>query len=319
MLLLLDRTVWMAARIAGVIGVTGCQFSPSGLGGPGQDAGPGGGPDGAFADAADASAGPERHVLLSEVKTAPPELEFIEIFNPSCQAVDLRDYYLTDEPTYGLLPAWGASPPDLGQDDAIVRFPTDAIIGPRSVVVVARDGMAFESGFSRPADYAVTAPGNAIAMEIVASGTSLDMELHGDGEPVTIFRWDGARDVVSDVDVLVAGDAPYPEHRLVAKQVIAAGGIDGPDEDARETPYRIDATAMQPAISRDSGTGPTAGAYQRIMLEDGFEPFEDGNGVTGHDETSEDARSTWEQDVGTIPTPGVVPPDLLAEPCGDSS
>lgn len=35
--------------------------------------------------------------------------------------------------------------------------------------------------------------------------------------------------------------------------------------------------------------------------------------MDGHDETSEDAGMTWEQEVGTVPTPGEVPEWLVVD------
>src|SRR5262245_37806937 len=40
------------------------------------------------------------HLLISEVAVAPEAGEFIEIWNPTGDAVDLTDYYLSDNSTY---------------------------------------------------------------------------------------------------------------------------------------------------------------------------------------------------------------------------
>jgi hypothetical protein len=48
----------------------------------------------------------------------------------------------------------------------------------------------------------------------------------------------------------------------------------------------------------------------RLLPEDGFELATAGNGLTGHDETSEDMTATWTTANFDTPTPGEVPAAL---------
>ncbi len=272
-----------------------------------------GGDGGVDAGSPDATVTRGAHVLLTEVKTGPDTLEFIEIYNPTCVVVDLSDYYLSDDPAYSLLPSWGDPTPDLGEVDAVVRFPEGSVLAPRQVAVIARSGTAFETGFGSPPDYALTTPGGAAEMLFVAQGDQANMTISADGEPVTLFQWDGASDLVRDVDMVVAGEAPVAGHQVVPKQVLSPDGVDGPDGDETSSQYQDDEATLPAMEARDANSG----SYARIVFEDTFEIATGGNGIVGHDETSEDTQTTWEQDPGSSPTPGEVGPSLQVN-CGGS-
>ncbi len=68
----------------------------------------------ATADAAPADAGPPpepSHLLLTEVYSQVALYEFIELANPTADAIALDDYYLADTDAYGQLPALGGAAP----------------------------------------------------------------------------------------------------------------------------------------------------------------------------------------------------------------
>jgi hypothetical protein len=252
------------------------------------------------------------HLLLSEVCAGPDSLEFIEILNPTCLSIDLRTYYLADQRTYPLLPAWGSRPPLPGTQNAVLRFPPGSILESGAAAVIAHDGTAFAAAFGGPADFAIINPGGSTPMEVIAYRSAPDMLIANSGEPIALFEWDGARDLVRDVDIVIAGEAPALSHQLLGKQDVAPDGVDGPDADAIGTFYHPDLVSMPAMAARDA----TTGSYQRIAFEAGFETAEGGNGTGGHDETSEDTRMTWEQQPGSPPTPGSVPPALTVS-CTD--
>jgi hypothetical protein len=287
-----------------------CSFDQAAGSGPGDA----GATDAAVDAPPDAPVTRGAHLLLSEVKSGPDTLEFVEIYNPTCVDLDLTDYYLSDDPAYSLLPSW-EDPPDLGDVDAVVRFPEGSLLASGQVAVIARSGTAFESGFGRPPDYALTNPGSATRMIFVASGSQPNMTISADGEPITLFQWDGSSDLVHDVDVVIAGEAPVAGHQVVPKQVLAPAGVDGPDDDATPSAYLDDEGTLPPMLARDANSG----SYARIVFEDVFEVAVGGNGIGGHDETSEDTQTTWEQDVGSSPTPGEVGASLGIDCSGSGS
>lgn len=281
-----------------------CRFEPTGGAGNLPDAATSDGPSGV-----DAQPGGQAHLVLSEIKSGPNEIEFIEIYNPTCADVDLSSYHLTDEPTYGLLPAWSSPPPPPGFANAVVRFPAGSNLGSGQAAVIARDGVAFEAAFGVTAPFALVNMGGSAPMEFIAYHPSPDMIIANAGDPIVLFEWDGERDLVRDVDIAIAGSAPTDERELQSKHELAESGIDGPDGDDVASLYLPDSISI-PAMA----AGDSAGSYQRIAFEGEFEAQSGGNGIGGHDETSEDTRNTWEQEPDTTPTPGEVP-EALAVSC----
>ena len=286
----------------------GCRFDPSGVSGTDGGAQLDAANDGAPLDATVTRGA---HVLLTEIKTGPDTLEFIEIYNPTCVEQGLSDYYLSDDPAYSLLPSWSDPPPNLGNMDAVVRFPAEATLAPRQVVVIARSGTAFETEFGQAPDYALVSPGSATPMVFVAHGDQRNMTISANGEPITLFEWDGVSDLVRDVDMVVAGEAPIAGHQVVPKQVLSPEGVDGPDGDDISSQYRDDEATLPSMEVRDANSG----SYSRIVFEDAFEIATGGNGVADHDETSENTRTTWEQDPGSNVTPGTIGESLDVD-CG---
>lgn len=258
---------------------------------PRADARPGDAAAAADGHLADAGAGSGSdaggHLLLTEVALAPGGSEFIEIYNPTAQAVALATYYLSDNGNYFKLPA-GA--PAIGVGDFIVQFPAAASIAPAGVVTVATGtAAAFATAFGVAPTYSIA---DGTITHVVIDGTP---SLTDAGEIVVLFQWDGTSALVKDVDIMLAG-APTPANGLISKSGLAQGG----------STYATDADTIA-----DQAATPGAGvSTKRILPEPGHETQAGtGNGITGDDETSENTSVTWDATF-TAPTPGVVPAAL---------
>ncbi|HVK88825.1 MAG TPA: lamin tail domain-containing protein [Kofleriaceae bacterium] len=232
-------------------------------------------------------------LLLSEVVLQPAGAEYIELINPGSAPVDLSRYYLADHGNYFRIPAGTAT---VDSSDFIVKFPQGASIPAHGVVTVAIDSAAaFTTTYG-------TAPTFAIAggtmMTIVSNGAP---SLTNSGELVVLFYWDGSSDLVSDVDIMLAG-TPSSINGIIDK---SGYSVDGPDAGNTPTAYAPDARtlAAQPSA-------PGAGSStKRIGLEAGEVQNGIGNGLTGDDETTENTVVSWDTSY-TAPTPGVVPAAL---------
>lgn len=133
----------------------------------------------------------------------------------------------------------------------------------------------------------VAAPDGVV---VVGSLNQAEPEPNGAGGILWLFVWDGATDLVADLDVIRWGeDAPALEREGVV--------VDGPDDDDEATAYAADTPAqMQAALPalvlrgaiRREPSDPTVG--------------EGGNGVDGGDETAEALDETW--GITGTPTPG---------------
>lgn len=265
---------------------------------PAIDAAPGS-PDAPVAPMPDAPGGSSltgTQLLLTEVVLAPTTQELIEIANPTTQTVDLSTYYLSDNGNYFRLPA-GA--PTLDTGDFIAKFPAGATIAPGAVITVALDTTAnFMTAYGVAPTYSIA---SATMTVLASNGVST---LTNGGELVALFKWDGATDLVKDVDLVLAG-APTIANGLVDKSAVAQ---DGPDAGTTTTAYAADAKTMVVM-----GSTPASGkSTKRLVREAGHETQAGGgNGISGDDETSEDTAATWDSSGFTNPTPGTVPAAVL--------
>ncbi len=256
-------------------------------------------------------------LLITEVALSNNAREFIEIFNPTDQTISLRNYYLCDDSEYSLLPgAFGAGPAPVinieadaaMQFDFLVKFPDDASIAPGQVVVVAMRYDDFNAVFtSREADYGILQAPAGRAMIDPGGGAFLGIGANAqfaptNGEMVALFHWDGSSDLVQDVDLVNVGMGLPSFNRISAKTGIT---VDGPDADTTQTGYGDDLGTL----GEMDGLAPSGQSHKRLALEAGFETQDGtGNGLTGHDETSESLASTWDgaatfsnADPGTVP------------------
>ncbi len=230
-------------------------------------------------------------LLLTELVLQPVEAEFVEIYNPTSQAISLAQYYLADTGTYFRLPA-GVTP---AATDFLVKFPAGASIGPKAVITVALGTISnFQS------TYGGVAPTYSIGSgTMTLLNTPMGATLTNSGEIVVLFTWDGTADLVRDVDIMLAG-VPTVANAILDKSGVA---IDGPDANTATTAYGDDTRTMP----LQTGTPATNQSTKRIAPESGNElQAGSGNGLAGDDETSENTRMTWDS-AFSAPTPGAVP------------
>lgn len=271
----------------------GCQWG----GGPGQigkllpDAGPR--PDSRPVDAPgdaammvdaplDAPPPPGGHLLLTELVLSPDGAEMIEILNPTSQAIDLTNYYLSNHGSYFKLPVAGQVLPFA---HFIARFPPGSMIAPGAVLIVATQGaMPFNTFHGVMPTYSIT-DGTMINTDV-----NMTPRLTDGGATVILFNWDGTSGLVKDVDIMVAG-TPSTTNQLIDKSGVMQLG----------QTYATDARTIPPQSSAPGIDQST----KRIASEAGQE-MPGGNGLTGHDETSERTDLTWDTSFGAA-TPGAVP------------
>lgn len=221
-----------------------------------------------------------RLLLLSEAVFGPPGAAFFEIHNPSATAVALDGVYVADYADYYLI-TQSTAPPE--STDFRARFPTGAMIaaGERVVVSVA-SATDFESAYGFAPDYDfddTDAGAPAMLGELGATA-----RLGGSQEMLVLFHWDGASDLVGDIDYLVWGNTSA----AMDKSNVTVGA---------ETYAPETATVAQSAAP----SPPSNQAVARCLYGEGGEATSGGNGLSGADETSEDYTQTW---AVLDPTPG---------------
>jgi hypothetical protein len=264
--------------------------STGGSGATGGDGGSGGS-EGGGGSVPDPCESDTVQLLISEVAVQPETHEFIEVWNPSSTAVDLSNYYLSDNSAYHTLTAGPWTPQQTPNTDFLVQFPAGTIIGANEVLVVEL-GTDFETAFAGCPDFTVrsgvTCNGSAVPQMVVPANGSLGAPgslLSNEGEMAILFCWGGSSRVF-DVDY-VSWDADADPNTHVDKSGVAGY--------ANDTPMATQADALAPFSQNSIG---------RCDATEPGETLTGGNGLLGHDETSEDFAASFQ--VFTAPSPGAV-------------
>lgn len=247
----------------------------------------------------------QEHLLISEFVVLPTAGEFIEIHNPTANPIELSNYYLTDATNpgsgfyyYNVVTNANAGGGSLG--DFHARFPQGAVIAPGEYQTIAMSGTAFITTYGVSPTYELFNTDAAIPdlREALPGSINNQGGLSNDGEVIILYYWDGQSDLVQDVDYAVWGD----KMEAVDKTGIS---IDGPDPDNDPSSYLND-TPIQLQISiSPSNPHETGRSVQRLNAVENGETLSGGNGIAGHDETSENLAASFKPN---LPTPNAAPP-----------
>jgi phosphatidylserine/phosphatidylglycerophosphate/cardiolipin synthase-like enzyme len=141
---------------------------------------------------------PTGHVLISEVMYDPdgndPGLEWVEIYNPTVENVDLSGWYLGDVGPGG---EYGSG---------LYRFPEGAVVGAEGVIVVAQQ--ANDVAFTPDYEFLIDRHRDAPAVTNMAAAGSWDgfgLALGNTGDEVLLLNAEAAA-----IDVVTYGDGDYP-------------------------------------------------------------------------------------------------------------
>ena len=237
----------------------------------------------------------QNHPLISEIQVSPESQEFIEIFNPNPFSLSLDNYYLTDYNTYYQLVNSVFS---TASGDFLVKFPAGTTIDSAGVLVIVVDG----SIFSGTADFELKSNSAIPDMTPLYLGSSVSLS---NQEMVMMFFWDGQSDLVSDIDYAGWGSTSS----LTDKSNIS---IDGPDPDTAPSTYLDDTPVTSQQFFPNAPI--TGQSMSRISVTEEGETLLNGNGIQGHDETSEPIDGNFQ--LLQTPTPGT---SGLIVPSGNGS
>lgn len=247
------------------------------------------------------------HVLMTEIGvrgwngagTLNDSTEFIEIYNPTSNTIDLSKYYLSDVNGYKALPVAGNVDVAQSSTDFACKFPAGATIAPGGVKVVATDGGRYKRNTGVDADYMLFNLGGVTSSVLMVDvGTNKPTPyptfgmLTNGGEFVWLFFWDGMSDLVCDVDFVYWGS---PTGGNIPLRKLVTDCQDGPDADALPSCYNNDAgnpagNLGKALVLPASG----AGTRQRVTAE-GAETLAGGNGCVPPGGPIDVRSSTWGQ------------------------
>ena len=221
------------------------------------------------------------HLLINEVVLQPSAGEYIVISNPTAAAINLSDYYLTDATDktngkfYYNLPS-GADYWSSSSTDFIARFPDTSIAAGGSLILSMARNSDFETTYGSSPDLSLKDDMLDAETGTSTIGGSPNVKLDNTSESLILFHWDGVSSTVEDVEYLVWGtDSTTASAHTLDKSLIAGYAADTPVENQSFMTTHLDGSKL----IRNG--------------EEGTETISGGNGITGHDETSENLADTW--------------------------
>ena len=219
------------------------------------------------------------HIVFSEIVLTPSDGEYVEITNPTDNDIDMSDYYLTDATDTGLEKVYhkiatGADYWSGLSSDFICRFPSGySLPAGSSIKVSLRDNDSYVSTYGESADLSLDDDMLDAVDGSSTKGTAAAPKLHNTSETLVLFYWDGTSSMVKDVDYLLWGDNSF---------AVDKSGISG---------YQSDTPVLSQSYMSVHNTNEKL--IRAESASEGGETQSGGNGITGHDETSEPLSETW--------------------------
>lgn len=219
------------------------------------------------------------HLVLSKVCISPNKAQMIEIYNPTSSDINLNptglaSYYLTDgaQPTqskyYYNLPL-GDNYWSENNSDFFIQFPENTIISSQEYITISmHDNLIYNDYYGIDPDLSL--------YDIAGEDSYYNFEaisVLGSDESLMLFYWDGeSESLVKDVDYLLWGSNTYGIDKTNISDYL-------PDTNLEDQVYLETSSDYY--------------VYNRKNIQESDEDV-NGNGITGHDETSENFLSSWE-------------------------
>jgi len=226
------------------------------------------------------------HIIFTQITITPDEAEVIAIYNPKNEAINLSNYYLSDAESSGKhyynLPT-GSDYWSGYSSDFIVRFPDININPGQTLTISLKDASTFNSYYSYDPDLTLTDD----MLDVVDGQNTIgsSANLADNYESLILFYWDGSSAIIQDVDYFYWGNTLALDLYGIDKTGIPGYLDDTPfniqaDHILEET-HNLDYSYVRKSTTENGESGPSSNNIT-------------GNGITGHDETSEIFNQSWE-------------------------
>ena len=214
--------------------------------------------------------GDANHLVFNRISVNPNEAELIEIYNPTNETINLSNYYLSDQNDYYNWIFGNSS--NLNSRDFVIKFPEGSEIkSQESFLITTLSNDDFFDYYDGMPDISL------IDTNFEISEIGLSAGLDNSQEMLILFYWDGVSEIIQDVDYFLWGSTL----RGFSKTI---------DEG-----YTYNDTSIEDQffIRNYSDSDFTDSLYVRNNISENSEIQLDGNGITGHDETSENFVESW--------------------------
>ena len=219
------------------------------------------------------------HLVFSEVVLTPSDGEYVQITNPTNSGIDLSNYYITDGTDISSGEVYYNLPSDTNywsglSSDFICRFPSSySIPAGASIKISLRNQDAYIGTYGDSANLSLDDDMLDAVSGFSTKGNASAPKLNNSSETLILFYWDGTSSTVKDVDYLLWGDNSF----ALDKSSVSGYQSDTPVSSQSYMPVHV----TNEKLVRSENTS------------EGNETQSGGNGITGHDETSEPLAETW--------------------------
>ena len=216
------------------------------------------------------------HLLLTQIVTQPTAGESFSIYNPTDSPIDLTNYYICDDEDYYTMQTEDELSPSHIASGFTARFPSINIESGDTLNIILNENYTEYYGEEFIPDIIMYGADNnsMLETEIGSFGGASD-KINDDAEMIILFYWDGnLSSPIQDVDYFIWGSSQNAF-------------------DKSDVPEYENDTPIESQLFFET-EAETYYAYSRIGTEEIDETQTGGNGITGHDETSENFRESWE-------------------------
>lgn len=211
------------------------------------------------------------HLLFNRIVVQPDNAEIISIINPTSSMISLKDYYLSDSNEYYKIQTEDDRSPGHSINDFMAKFSDDTEISAGDSLIIALRS-DYDDFYNGNLQVDLVLQNDLLETETGSFGLGNDDRLDDAQECLILFYWDGdAGSLVKDIDYFLWGSYT---------NAVVKTDIGNYADDVIDSAQDYFLTSHNNYYS-----------FSRISVAEN--EAEGGNGISGHDETSEAFNTNW--------------------------